>query len=790
MRPLHRKLLRDLSALRGQVLTVALVIAAGIASFVSLRSTYSSLEFSRDAYYERSRFADVFATLERAPEALGERVAQLPGVAFAHTRVVVNARLPLEDSAGEQPPIGVVVSIPADADPPLNALHLVRGRMPDPHRSDEVLLLEKFAARRKIAPGDRLRVVIDGRLKELHIAGTALSPEFIYPVAAGSELAPDEERFAVLWMERGALARLVGMEGAFNDVVLRLGPGVEPERVLTGLDRLLERYGGIGALARKDQASHFILTNEIEGLRSLANVVPMLFLAVAAFLVNVVLSRLVLLQRSQIAVLKAVGYTGREIGAHFLQLALVFALLGAALGIALGAVLGSLLTGLYADVFGLPSFQYLLTPREGGTALAVGLAAAGLGAAFAVLRVMRLPPAEAMRPPQPPTYRPTLLERAGFHRVLGPSARMVLRELERTPGRTLLSVTGISVAVAMLVVGRYYLDAVEALIDFELHRVTREDITVAFNRPVEAQALSELAALPGVLSVEGRRIVPVRFHAGHREREGLLHGAPPDARLRRITGMRTGHLAPRDEGLLLTEKLAEILEVAPGDDVEVEVLEGERRTVRLRVAALVDELTGLNGHLPEEALHAALGEQRSYSVAMLLVDPRRRAALDRALSDRPAVASVTDRRATEARFREQLSETIVVMTLIATAFAATIAVGVVYNNARVALSVRARDLASLRVLGLTRREISAILLGELAVQLLAALGPGLLLGRYFSALIAATAPEERIRFPLVITGHTYAFAVGVTLLAGLASALLVRRRLDRLDLVAVLKAPE
>lgn len=788
MNALHRKLLRDLWLMKGQVVTIALVVASGIASLVALQSTFRSLQRSLTAYYERQRMPDVFAQLERAPDAVAAQLEEIPGVARAYVRVVETVRVPI--SARGQPPIGQIVSIPDDGDPPLAGLFLERGRLPDPTRENEALLLRKFADSHGIEPGDTLPVVVEGRRLELEIVGIALSPEFVYPMLPGS-VAPDDERFAVLWMVRDRIAPALDLDGAFNDVVLELQPGANEAAVLDELDRVLEPWGGRGAVPRALQGSHYVLHGEIEGLRSWTTVVPTIFLGVAAFLLNVVLSRLVLLQRTQIASLEALGYSRRQVAAHYLQMLSVVVLLGAVVGVALGAWLGGLMTGLYTRVFGFPQPEYRVGLDVVVTGIGVSLASAAIGAFAALRQVMRLPPAEAMRPPSPATYRPSLLERAGLGRLVGGTGRMVLRELGRHPARTLLSTVGIAMSVAILVVGRFNIDTVNYLIEHQFHRVSREDLSVSFVSPRPPRVLTELKAMPGVLRAEGMRSVPVRFVAGPRSRDSVLMGHDDDTTLFRVLDAAGREMPLPSGGVVLTNKLADILQVRPGDPIEVRVREGEWSTLHLHVSGVVDEMIGLQGHMRLDDLADALGETPSVSTALLSIDPLQEEAIVTRLSDAPQVLAITSRHATLRRFHEQMQKTMLFITGVMTLFAATIAVGVVYNNARVALSVRSRDLASLRVLGFTRREIGTILLSELAVQVLLAIPLGLLTGRWLAYLIVVTNPQaERIRLPLVISSRTDAFAALITLLAGLLSALLVRRQLARLDLIGVLKTGE
>ncbi|HEX6106425.1 MAG TPA: FtsX-like permease family protein [Gemmatimonadales bacterium] len=789
MKALDRKLLRDLAQLAGQVITIALVVACGIASYVTLQSTWVSLGRSLEEYYLDYRFGEVFVHLKRAPEEVRRQLEEIPGVALAYTRVVEGVTLPL--TGQPQPPLAQVVTLPGDGEPPLARISLEAGRAVEPGRADEAILLAKFGERHGIAPGDTLPVVLNQERRRLVIVGLGTSPEFIYPIPAGGAAGVDDERFAVLWMDREAIAPAFQMEGAFNDAVLRLQPGASEAAVLREVDRVLDPYGGFSAIGRARQASHDVLDDEMEQLRTFATVVPLIFLAVSAFLVNVVLARLVQLQRPEIAALKALGYHDAEVGLHYLKLVTVVVLLGALLGVAVGRWLGAGLTGVYADIFRFPVFDYRLGLRVPLVAVLLSFGAAAAGAVGTVRRIARLPPAEAMRPPAPGIYRPLLTERLGLPRLIPPAWRMVARELERRPMRTLLSVLGIATGIATLIVGQFSGDAFEYLIDVQFSRVNRETLSVAFHDPVPQRAVASLAQLPEVRRVEGVRAATVRIEHGHRYREVPLIGLADESELQRVVSRNTLQPVPLPPGgLVLTRTLGEILGLEPGDTAVVKVLEGARETHRVTVAGLVDELIGLQAYLRLEELNRLLRETPTISMALLAVDHGGEAEVIRRLEEMPLVASVTRREEVIRRLRQQSGESMAVVTLVLTVFAVTIAVGVVYNNARVALSLRGRDLASLRVLGFTRAEISRILLGELGLQVLLAIPVGLLLGTWLTAWVVSTIHPERYRFPVELSPRTYAFAVLVVLISSAVTALLVRHRLDHLDLVAVLKTRE
>jgi putative ABC transport system permease protein len=787
MRALHRKLVRDLWQIKGQALAIALVIASGLAMYVMYLSTFDSLRVTQRRYYSDYRFADVFASLERAPRSLEARIAGIPGVARAATRVVADVTL---DVPGlDEPAVGRLVSIPERGPIPLNGLYLRRGRLPEPGRPDEVVAGEAFTLAHGMGPGDTVTALINGRRRELRIVGVALSPEYVYGIRPG-EMIPDSRRFGVFWMHRRALAAAFDMEGGFNDVAVALAPGVSADPVIERLDRLLAPYGGLGAIPRSLQTSHWYLDNELKQLQSVGLVVPLVFLGVAAFLLGVVLTRIVSVQREQIAALKALGYANREIGLHYAAWSLAISLAGAAIGTAGGAWLGSAMTGLYNAFFRFPALTYRLVPEVVLGAVAISVCAGLVGAAGAVRRAVRLPPAEAMRPEPPAAYGVSWLERAGLRRLLSQSGRMVLRNLQRRPLRTALSVVGIGFAATMMILGTFFLDSIDELMRIQFEVAQRQDVTVTFVLPRSAAAFQEVRRLPGVLDAEPMRAVPVRLSAGHRSRQLAITGLPAEQRLMRVIDDGAEPVTLPAGGLALSESLAEILGAEVGTVVTVEVLEGARPVRRVPVAAVVEEFMGTSAYMEIGALNRLMREGGVVSGATLRADPAAVGALYRRLKALPAVAAVSVKAAAIEGFRETLAETMYVMVFFNALFAGTMACGVVYNAARVSLSERARELASLRVLGFTRAEISSILLGELAALTLAALPVGLALGYASARLLVRAFETELYRFPMIITPRTYAWAAVLVVVAATLSGLAVRRKLDRLDLVAVLKTRE
>ena len=788
MSPLNRKLFRDVIHLRGQVAAITLVVACGVTAFVAMRSTYNSLQTSQQSYYEAYRFSDVFAQLMRAPDSLSARVNEIPGVGKAEFRVVADVTLDVPGLT--EPAKGRIVSIPDRQAPMLNDLYIKEGRYIETGHPNEVLASAAFANANQLKPGSTISAVINGKWEKLQIVGLALSPEYVYEIRGG-EMFPDNRRSGVLWMSREALGPIFNMKGAFNDVVLTLAPGASEAEVIRQLDDVLANYGGLGAYNRDDHVSHHFLSNEIAELQVTGTFIPAIFLLTTAFLIHLVLSRMVATQRQEIAVLKAFGYGNYSLGFHYLKLAFVVVLGGVILGIAVGWYFGLKITELYMQFFRFPVLRYSPGPVVIGTAVLVSLGAASIGALGAVRRAISLPPAEAMRPEMPAGFRAGLIERLRIHQLVPTSVRIILRNLERRPFKAMLSIVGTALATALLVVGFFlYFDTVQRIIDVQFNQVQREDISVVFHEARPAAVKYDLASLLGVITVETYRAVPARLHFSHRTRRTVLLGLQDAAELRRVVAKDFQPAAIPPEGLLLTTKLAEILGVIPGQTVSVEVLEGSRPVRDIPVTSTVDELVGLAAYMDQRALHRLMNEGETSSGAFMMVDSLAIPKLYADLKQTPAVSAVSVPETARASFDETIAKTINVSTVILIAFAMIIAFGMVYNGSRIALSERGHELASLRVLGFTRAEIAVMLLGEQAILTLIAIPVGFVLGYGIAGLLTVVVDTELIRFPLLISRKTYALAFLVIAVSAFLSGFLVRWRLRNLDLVAVLKTRE
>jgi len=773
--------------MQGQATAIALVIACGVASFVSMRAMYLSLLRSQVDYYTEYRFADVFVELKRAPDWVTERIRQIPGVAQAEMRVVMDVTL---DVPGlQEPAVGRMISIPARQAQGLNALFLRQGRYLSPTGGNEVIASEAFANANRLELGSELQGVINGRWQKLRIVGIALSPEYIYEIRGGGSLFPDNKRFGVLWMSGETLEPALNMKGAFNSIAVSLLPGADEADVISQMDRELDPYGTLGAYGRSDQVSHRFISDEISQNRITANVIPAIFLAVAALLVHLSFTRLVNTQRSEIAVLKAFGFSNWQVGAHYVAFSLLVAIAGYLLGCGIGWYFGVKLASLYAEFYRFPVLVYRPELQIFLWAGLITFVTAIAGTIGAVVRAVSLPPAEAMRPEAPARFRPMIIDKLSLP-FISPALRMIIRNLERRPLRALASAFAISCSVMIVVVEFGLFDALNRMMEVQFRDIQREDIAVTLNEVHSARTQFELAGLPGVIRSEAFRAVPVRLRFQHRSRKTSILGLPEKCALHLIVDDHGNRLTLPPEGIVLSSTLAGILGVVPGDNLNVEVLEGKRPVRRIVLAATVDELLGTNAYMNIYALNRLMHEDHSISGSLMQVDAGKEEQLYQRLKQLPAVAAVSIKASAVNSFKETVSRsmTLSIGTLII--FASVIAVGMIYNGARIALSERSRELATLRILGFTRREITFILLGEQAFITVVALPFGFVAGYALCAILAIRLQTELYRMPLVVQPSSYALAFLIVLFAAIASGTLVSRRVASLDIVSVLKAGE
>lgn len=789
MSALDLKLFRDLWRLKGQVISIALVVASGVALLVMSLSTYDALRISADTYYERYRFGHVFSSVKRAPLHLIDRISSLDGVQNVQLRISKHAILDVKDFP--EPLMGRLMSVPEGRQPLINRLVLKSGRLVSSERRDEVVINDSFAKEHGLVPGDTIAAIINNKKRELRVVGTAMSPEFIYVIAPFA-LIPDKKRYGILWMGRQSLEAAYDYKGAFNDVSLTVLRGTDTKQTVQRLDNLLARYGGVGGVDREDHLSSWFVENELRQNRTLATILPSIFLVVAAFLTHTVLTRLISTERSEIGLMKAYGYSNAEVGWHYMKFVIVITAFGILLGWWLGAVLGRISTNNYADVLHFPLLIYQPGPASFAIGAVVSLGVGLLATSRAVMGAVRMPPSVAMRPPEPPVFK----RDRGALRMISPwldeTTRIIVRQIIRWPGRAIITTLGFSAAIAMMVLSLQFVDSVDEILGTHFDEFQREDIALGFSDPKSSIVLEDIGRLPGIMTVEPMRIVPADLVAGHRVHRGTLQGLSQGARLTKIYDVREGEVPVPLSGVVINKHLAEKLSVVAGDEISVHVLEGRRPVRRVKVADVFESYVGMFAFMDIKELNRMMSDRPVTGYVSAMYDPSLESSLLTKLKNLPAVSTVSLRSVAISNFNETIGKTLMVFVGFFVSFSFALGFGVTYNSQRISLSERGRELATLRVLGFSRQDTLYILLGETMLLVFLALPLGCLFGWLLTGLFvnASGFQTELVRLPLIIMPSTYGLAVVVLLIACVVSGVAMKRRVDELDLISVLKTRE
>ena len=787
MQAIDKKLLRDFRRLWVQALAIALVLACGVAILLASIGMFTALKDTRKAYYERNRFAHVFAQMTRAPESLITEVSRIDGVMSVETRITGGALLDI--SGRTKPATGHILSYPETGAPVLNVPLLISGRYPDPLNPDEVVVNAPFAEANGFRPGDTFSATLEGQKRPLIIVGTALSPEFIYTIGPGA-LMPDNETFGIIWMSDRAAAAAFDMTGAFNDLSVTVAEGVATEAVIDAIDDLLEPYGGFGAYDRETQQSNAFLDAELNQLSGMAAILPPIFFAISGFLVSMVMSRIIALERSEIGLLKAVGYSNTEVSLHYLMLAGLIAVAGVLLGWGAGTLLARSLAWQYAQFFDFPYVIFRVSYWVYALAGLAGLLTTSLGASQSALRAARLAPAIAMQPPAPPRFKRSLADQAMARLRLSQPTIMILRSLLRWPLRSALTTLGVSLAVAAVIASTFIGDALDEIVDFAFFQTNRQDAILVFADDVPEIGLEDARNLPGVLMAESQQFNVAILRKGHLSKRVSIEARRPGSDLSRALDAAGRPVMVPPGGIVLSKRLAAHLQVRPGDIIEAEYLSGRRETYPLVVSALVEQHFGLGAYVDFEFQNRLFRQAPRLTTINILVDDSQTGALHKAVKETSMVTGLIEMNENRRSFQDTIEQNVMVMNAIYITIALLITVGVTYNAARIQLSERARELASLRILGFRRGEISYILVGELMLIALIAQPLGWLIGSWIADAMVGAFTSDLYAIPLVLKPATFALASLIVLSTAFVSVMIVRRRLDHMDLVSVMKTRE
>ncbi len=787
---LNKRLIRHMIHIWGQALAIMAVVLLGTASYISMSSAHKNLLLSRDVYYQQYDFADFFISLERAPASMVYRLEDIPGVRAVRGRIVKDA---LVDIPGVDEPRNIrMISMPERNRAVLNGVHVLSGRYFDEGVTDQVVLSQDFALHNNLQPGDRINVTLDGRQHSLRISGLGMSPEYIYVVRNAQDFIPSPERFGIIWVPETFAEMALDMPGSRNDFV---GSVEEPERldeILSQAERLLDSYGVFVSVKREDQISHRFVTDQIKTRDALFTMIALLLMVVSAAVIMVLLGRMVHQDRTEIGLLKAFGYSNFAIAWYYIKFALVMSISGSVLGMLLGHWLSIQMVYLYVDFYQFPEVQVQIYPDVFLFITITAALFALLGALAAARRAVKTHPAEAMRPEAPRHGHRTLIERWHFlWSLLGFTEKMIVRNVGRNRLRAAFCVAGVMISAAILMLGFHQMDSITYMIDLQFSELQREDVRVHFTHERNRGALLEMARLDGVRHAEPLLQYPFEIRNGWRHMDTGIIGVPENAQMTRLIDIEDRHINITGNGLVLSTPIAEKLGVHVGDVVRIKPLMGKITHERdVRVDKVVQQYIGTSAYMEISALSRILNEPFAMNVALLKMDEGTTHDLVKYLKDIPLIAAVELTAESYDALKVLLADSMIGMATIISLFSGIIAFAIIYNTTIISLMERQRELASLRVMGFTREEISRLLYQENVLLSCIGLVLGLPAGRWLCQRAVEAIDMDIMRMPFHLETSSYLYTVVLIALFVLLANLAVLRRISRLDLVAVLKQRE
>ncbi len=787
MLAINKKLFRDFWNLKLQTLSIALIVIGGLSILLASWSSYQSLKKARDDFYVKYSFADIFSEFKRAPSGIIGELKNIPGVENIDGRIMIDSIANLANQ--DEPAVTRIISMPTSGQPQFNKLYLRMGRLPVEGNVAEVVVHEGFAKAHKLIPGSQFQILIEGHLEIVQVVGIAISPEFVYALSSAAPL-PDDIHYGVLWMSYLTLSRLAKLQDSINSVTASISPDTTSGNVLSSFDRILKPYGGLGAYARDRQISNMFVEDEIVQQKAMAIIAPVIFLSVAAFLVNVIFSRLIALNRSQIATLKAIGFTNWEVARHYLTLVILILMVGTLPGLAIGAWLGQIFSKMYLDFFHFPELKFHLSYGALIICVLSGILPGLLGAWQSIRNAFALVPAEAMRPPMPPVYQKNLFDRAVGKKRFRPLSKMIFRNIFHRPDRLVMIILGMATALGIIVTSFSWSDMLYELLDTQFQRIQREDLSVSLLKPVSLNGLQELSKSTGVISIEGYRVTPVRIRFLNHKKELSLTGWPDATQMRQSLSLNLNKITLPENGLMLGRFFQKSWGVKEGDKVEVELIESNSKKIMITVAGFSDELVGLTASMKIQELWKILDEEASYNMATIKADSNKVNFLYTEFKNIPGIEAVILKGSVYKGFQNTMGSLIQLSTSILIFFAMAIAVGVIYNSVRVNFSERSWEMASLRVMGFEKGEVFTLILAEVSLQIFLCLIPGCIIGYWMTKLSLQGIHTETFAFPVVIHTQTYIKAILVVLISLGLCSWQIYRMIDKLSLVEALKSRE
>ncbi|MEE8373448.1 MAG: FtsX-like permease family protein [Dehalococcoidia bacterium] len=791
MNMLQRKLIRDLTASKWLFLAVAVVIFLGVALFESSFLGYRNLKTSYEFTYDQLAFADFTVKVVEAPWETVAELESLPGVQAVTGRV--NTDIPLT-LTGDTPKTILVraISLPANSRPAVNNVKVEEGDYFDQSDGDVLLMDKSFAEHHDLQPQDAVYLAADEGDSPYQIKGIVTSPEYIWPAKSRQEILVSSETFGVVFVSHDTAANLTGKD-TINEFSFLVEEGADRDSVIDAVKDALgsHDYQIMDVVTLEDQPSNAALQLDLQQFSEMAEVFPALFLIVGALATYILLTMLVQNQRSQIGLMRAVGYTRRQVLVHYLSFALAIGVVGAVAGTVAGYLLSEVVTQFYGGILGLPytstkmGWLEWMALGEGMTAGILPCVIAGIVPAWSA---SRLPPSEAMRTPSPTAGRRLLLERLfPFLTRLSSLWKIPLRNIFRSRRRSLYTIIGVAFGISLILVSAAFIDSFEHVFDLQFNRIQKSDAQINFARPQPYDVVEGVQNWSEVERAEPILQIPTQMVHSDRTYATMVVGLPAGSELYGLLSPDGEQVDVARNGILLSSTLRDTLDIEKGDTLFLLSEHSiEHGIGQLEVAGFVMQTLGSFGYVSLQQAQELAGGERVVSGIMLSVDPEHVDGLREKARSIPGTPSVVLTAETTGQINDMMG-LIRGMMWVMLGFGALLSLAIVFTIVTVSIMERRREIATMRTLGETKGRIAAMITIENIVLGLAGIIVGIPLGYYLAMSLMSLVQTDMMDFSLAIFPRTYALTVGLIILIVLIAQVPSLRNLNRMDLAKVIK---
>ena len=779
-----KKLGRDFMGLLAPAIVLSLVMTAGLSSLIMSRSVLKSLLESKKRTYQQLQFADLFIPLVRIPRNALERLKQFDEVQRVECRITADGQVLLPS---EKQNIQARFHSLASEGSVLNVLKIMDGRFP-PHSSyTNALLSDAFASAWKIKPGDTVELLLKGRKLKLRVSGLVRSAEYVYQAGSATSI-PEDRLFSVWWINERLLEEIMQMRSSCNDILMSLKRGSHWHALQKPMEKILRPFGYTQMIPRDRQISNYFIESELTQLKAMAIFVPGIFLSVTLFLLNITMARVLLTQRESIGTLYAFGLPRIQLLLNTLILGLLCLVPGAILGMFFGWWLAKEVFRIYLEFYRFAYSEFQFDTNSALLSILLCITTGLAGSAFALRGLLSNTPAALLRPNPPAHTRSTRFDSLGVLRHLSLTTRMSLRNLFRRPFQSIVTAAGLAISLALLVFARFERIAISQMIEREFELTQLQTHTFLFSTRLPNSIGNSIRYLlpPGLL--ETHLTLPVILEKGIASRELTLQ-------IKRETHQLRGDAPERQRtlthsGLSLSRSLAEALNVKPGDDVQITTREAIPKSATIRISNLNENLLGYVASLPENEFRKIWPSEASTNSALFRATLGSITPTKRLADTIPTLSGALEKNFEKKIFEKTVAENIGIFENFMIAFAILIAIGVLYNNARIQFAERQSELSLLRAVGFLEIELTFLFWSDYIILTSLSLAPGLLLGRWLVEWVMRGIETEMFRIPVDISGTTYIWACLVLFLGIFFAAILIQPHIRKIPFITVLKTKE